>query len=191
MISIIYGGNQSGVCFELYKTILKKLDKNDLHIFNLQQMDLSLILENGYYSEPTKQQTYIINTLNESETLIFIYPLYWFNVPPIMKSFIDQAFWPENAFSFKRKQYFKKGLWKDKKAIILYTQGDPEIFHKLKKRMGYHVLKYPLNLAGIYKITTYHLDNLNRSKNKKENIDEKINQITRKVVKNLGLYIEI
>lgn len=187
MISIIYGGNQSGVCFELYQAILKKLDKIDLHIFNLQQMDLPLILENGYYSEPTKQQKHIINTLSESETLIFIYPLYWFNVPPLLKSFIDQAFWPENAFSFKNKQYFKKGLWRGKKAIILYTQGGPEIFHKLKKRMGYYVLKYPLNLARIDKITTYHLDNLNRSKNTKEITNNKINQLTRKLVGNLGL----
>ncbi|QHW35926.1 NAD(P)H-dependent oxidoreductase [Staphylococcus ursi] len=179
MISIIYGGNQSGVCFELYQAILRKLDKNDLHIFNLQKMEIPIVLENGYYSEPTKQQQYIINALNESETLIFIYPLYWFNVPPIMKSFIDQAFWPENEFSFKRKKYFKKGLWKDKTAIILYTQGGPEIFHRLKKRMGYHVLKYPLNLAGIYKISTYHLDNLNRSKNTIENNDKKINIIVR------------
>ncbi|SUK19908.1 NAD(P)H-dependent oxidoreductase [Staphylococcus aureus] len=187
MISIIYGGNQSGVCFDLYQSIVQKLNKSNAHIFNLQQMDLPLILDNGYYSEPTKQQKHIINTLNESEILIFIYPLYWFNVPPIMKSFIDQAFWPENAFSFKRKQYFKKGLWKDKKAIILYTQGGPEIFHKLKKRMGYHVLKYPLNLSGIYKISAYHLDNINRSKNTNENNNKKINQLTRKVIKNLEL----
>ncbi|PTG77068.1 flavodoxin, partial [Staphylococcus chromogenes] len=50
-----------------------------------------------------------------------------------------------------------------------------------------HVLKYPLNLAGIYKISTYHLDNINRSKNTNENNNKKINQITRKVIKKLGL----
>ena len=110
MISIIYGGNQSGVCFDLYQSILQKINKDNTHIFNLQQMDLPLILENGYYSELTKQQKHIINTLNESEILIFIYPLYWFNVPPIMKSFIDQAFWPENAFSFKKSNILKGAM---------------------------------------------------------------------------------
>lgn len=187
MISIIYGGNQSGTCFDLYQSVLKELDHLDLQIFNLQRMNLQFVLERGYNSEITNQQQDVINTLNQSDILIFIYPLYWFNVPPIMKSFIDNSFWPEYAFSFKRKQYFKKGLWKGKKAIILYTQGGPEILHRLKKRMGYHVLKYPLNLSGIYNISTYHLDNLNRSKNKKENIVEKTNQITKKVVKKLGL----
>ncbi|NWK84730.1 NAD(P)H-dependent oxidoreductase [Staphylococcus sp. GSSP0090] len=187
MISIIYGGNQTGVCFELYQSILKRLNQSNPHVFNLQQMDLPFILYNGYNSELTEQQQNIIAILNQSDTFIFIYPLYWFNMPPIMKSFIDQTFWPEHAFSFKHKQYFKKGLWKDKKAIILYTQGGPEVFHKFKKRMGYHVLKYPLNLSGIYQITTYHLDNLNRSKHKKDTTEKLIKRLTMKVGRNLGL----
>nr|WP_256277939.1 MULTISPECIES: NAD(P)H-dependent oxidoreductase [Staphylococcus] len=79
-----------------------------------------------------------------------------------------------------KEKYFKKGLWKDKKAIILYTQGGPEILHRLKKRIGYHVLKYPLNLSGIYDISVHHIDNLNRNKSKYNKIDKKVNQITKK-----------
>ncbi|MCY1604505.1 NAD(P)H-dependent oxidoreductase [Staphylococcus pettenkoferi] len=182
MISVIYGGNQSGVCFELYQSITSELREINTNAFNLQQMKLPVTLEEGYHTELTSLQKGIINDLNQSDILIFIYPLYWFNMPPLMKSFIDQTFWPEYAFSFKRKKYFKKGLWKDKKAIILYTQGGPEILHRLKKRIGYHVLKYPLNLSGIYDISVHHIDNLNRNKSKYNKIDKKVNQITKKVL---------
>ncbi|EHJ08028.1 NAD(P)H-dependent oxidoreductase [Staphylococcus simiae] len=185
MISIIYGGNQTGVCFDLYQSILASIDNDDIHVFNLQQAHLPLILQNGYHTELTNQHKNMLTILNQSDTLLFIYPLYWFNVPPILKSFIDHAFWPEHSFSFKHKLYFKKGMWKNKKAIILYTQGGPEILHRFKRRMGYHVLKYPLNLSGIYKITTLHIDNLNRSSNTEKNIATKIKQVTMKTIKNL------
>jgi len=185
MISIIYGGNQSGVCFKVYESIINNIDQSNRYVFNLQQMNLPFILENGYHSIVTDEHQEILNKLEQSDTLIFIYPLYWFNVTPIMKSFIDLAFWPEYAFSFKKKRYFRKGLWKDKKAIIVYTQGGPEIFHRMQKRMGYHVLKYPLNLSGIYTISTYHIDNLNRSRNKNKTMDKVIDDMTKKVMKKL------
>ncbi|WP_301420931.1 NAD(P)H-dependent oxidoreductase [Mammaliicoccus lentus] len=152
---------------------------------DLEQMNLPLILENGYHSTVTDEHQEILNKLEQSDTLIFIYPLYWFNVTPIMKSFIDLAFWPEYAFSFKKKLYFRKGLWKGKKAIIVYTQGGPEVFHRMQKRMGYHVLKYPLNLSGIYTISTYHIDNLNRSRNKNKTMDKVIDDITLKVIRKI------
>lgn len=49
----------------------------------------------------------------------------------------------------------------------------------------YHVLKYPLNLSGIYTISTYHIDNLNRSRNKNKTMDKMIVDITKKVMKKL------
>lgn len=183
MISIIYGGNQEGICFDIYQSILSQLDNNNIRNINLQYENISLTLPHGYHSQITEQQMELIESIHSSDTLIFIYPLYWFNMTPIMKSFIDQVFWPEYAFSFKEKQYFKKGLWKNKKAIIVYTQGGPEIFHKLNKRLGYQVLKYPLHLSGIYNIKTYHLDNLNRSKQQRHKITKRINNIAHQIAK--------
>lgn len=48
MISAIYGGNQSGVCFKLYESIIKKTDITNTHVFNLQTINLPPILKNGY-----------------------------------------------------------------------------------------------------------------------------------------------
>lgn len=186
MISIIYGGNTSGPCYELYQHILHQIPKQQRYDIFLQQSNIDFLLTTGYHAPLSSQQQIWINQLEASSTLIFIYPLYWFNVTPILKSFIDQTFWPEHAFSFKNKQYFRNGLWKGKKAIIIYTQGGPEILHRFKGRLGYKVMKYPLNLSGIYDISVLHLDNLNRSAtdNKKvvasmANIAQKVKQLIR------------
>ena len=57
----------------------------------------------------------------------------------------------------------KRGLWKDKDAIVIYTIGGSEWFHKFKGHLGYKVIKYPLNLVGIYNIKRFYIDNLNKS----------------------------
>ncbi|WP_436862883.1 NAD(P)H-dependent oxidoreductase [Staphylococcus caeli] len=187
MISVIYGGNQSGVCYDVYQNVIQKLPENKIYNINLQQTDMAFFLSNGYHTPLTPQQENMVHQIEDSTTLIFIYPLYWFNVPAVLKSFIDQTFWPERAFSFKKKQYFKKGLWKGKKVIIIYTQGGPEIFHKLKGNLGYKVMKYPLNLFGIYDISVLHVDNLNRSNTTPEKVNKDVQTVTAKVEKLLGL----
>lgn len=76
MISVIYSGNQSGVCFKVYESIIKNINQSNRYVFNLQQMNLPLILENGYHSTVTDEHQEILNKLEQSDTLIFIYPLY-------------------------------------------------------------------------------------------------------------------
>ncbi|MGX0911483.1 NAD(P)H-dependent oxidoreductase [Staphylococcus caprae] len=164
MISLVYSGNQKGVCFEIYSKLRDKLNHKELKIFNLQYMSGDIpILYNGYYSEMKYNQNRNIEILEKSSTLIFIYPIYWFNVPMLLKGFIDSTFWPNKAFSFKNKRYFKNGLWKDKNAIVIYTIGGPELFHKIKGHLGYKVMKYPLNLVGIFNIKRFYIDNINKS----------------------------
>ncbi|MFU0761294.1 NAD(P)H-dependent oxidoreductase [Staphylococcus pasteuri] len=124
MISLIYAGNEKGKCHEVFQNVEQLLSKYEYRKFNLQNDKNELNeLTCGYHTEMSDYQIKSIDTLNQSELLIFIYPLYWLNVPMILKGFIDMTFWPEHAFSFKKKQYFKNGLWKDKKAIIIYTLG--------------------------------------------------------------------
>lgn len=65
MISVIYVGNQSGVCFKVYESIIKNIDQSNCYAFNLQQMSLPLILENGYYSTVTDGHQEILNKLEK------------------------------------------------------------------------------------------------------------------------------
>ncbi|XOW48400.1 NAD(P)H-dependent oxidoreductase [Staphylococcus haemolyticus] len=93
------------------------------------------------------------------------------------------TFWPNKAFSFKNKQYYKNGLWKDKKAIVIYTIGGSEWFNLLNLNLGYRVLKYPLNLVGISNIKKFYIDQLNRSN--KQSVNKKVNSLVEKVMKSI------
>lgn len=184
MISIIYAGNQSGTCYGIFKLLTQKLENKEKYIFNLQLIKEDiLILEKGYKHELTDKQNKFINIISQSDTLIFIYPLYWLNMPMLLKGFIDMTFWPNEAFSFKNKQYYKNGLWKDKKAIVIYTIGGSEWFNLLNLNLGYRVLKYPLNLVGISNIKKFYIDQLNRSN--KQSVNKKVNSLVEKVMKSI------
>lgn len=109
MISLIYGGNQKGVGFDIYNKLKEELCNKKLEIFNLQEMVGDIpILSEGYNSEISEAQFRNTEIIDNSNMLIFIYPIYWLNVPMLLKGFIDSTFWPNKAFSFNNKQYFKR-----------------------------------------------------------------------------------
>ncbi|WP_251521799.1 MULTISPECIES: NAD(P)H-dependent oxidoreductase [Staphylococcus] len=184
MISIIYAGNRDGVCAELFKNIRTHINfSQTVNVIDLQCNQYDFRLTQGYHQPLSETWKQHIQIMEQSDTLIFIYPLYWFNMPMLLKGFVDTTFWPDYAFSFKDKKFLKNGLWKDKKAIIIYTLGGSEWFHRLNKRLGYRVLKYPLNISGIFDITTFYIDNLNRSATHSTHVQKRINTITHKVTK--------
>ena len=76
-----------------FKLLTQKLENKEKYIFNLQLIKEDiLILEKGYKHELTDKQNKFINIINQSDTLIFIYPLYWLNMPMLLKGFIDMTF---------------------------------------------------------------------------------------------------
>ena len=77
MISIIYAGKIRDMLWN-FKLLTQKLENKEKYIFNLQLIKEDiLILEKGYKHELTDKQNKFINIINQSDTLIFIYPLYW------------------------------------------------------------------------------------------------------------------
>jgi len=67
--------------------------------------------------------------IRQAKTLIFIYPIWWFNMPAILKGYIDRVFSPGFAYSTDKKEGLK-GLLTDKQVIILNTTGGPEENYK-------------------------------------------------------------
>ena len=59
--------------------------------------------------------------LRWAEGLIFIYPLWWFDRPAILKGWFDRVF--TNGFAFKYTPEGLEGLLHHKKALVLVTTG--------------------------------------------------------------------
>jgi len=82
----------------------------------------------GYGDDVRRYQAMI----SESERVVFIYPVWWYNMPAIMKGFIDRIFTSGFAFEYKL-----DGGWNltrpkltGKKAVIINTFGHGERLYK-------------------------------------------------------------
>jgi NAD(P)H dehydrogenase (quinone) len=85
----------------------------------LDRKDLDLLLEGKIVKQVEAEQRYI----KESDVLIFIYPVWWFAMPAIVKGYIDRVFTQGFAFSMDGERL--EGLLKGKKVVIINTTGAP------------------------------------------------------------------
>lgn len=78
-----------------------------------------------------------------ADELVFIFPIWWWDAPAILKNFIDCNF--HTGFAFKYEN--GKAIWllKWKTARIIATSGGPSFFYKLILHIG---LMWNLNRIG-------------------------------------------
>ncbi|MBN2694213.1 NAD(P)H-dependent oxidoreductase [bacterium] len=127
--------NEESLNFELLKNVEKTLENSkkefktiDLHkdgfnpvlIFNKdkKRRDLHLDSETESYRELVKW----------ADSIIFIYPLWWNDMPAILKGFIDRVF--VLNFAYESSSKFPKGLLTTKKSLIINTMDSPEFYSK-------------------------------------------------------------
>jgi NAD(P)H dehydrogenase (quinone) len=64
------------------------------------------------------------DAIRRADILIFVYPIWWFGMPAIMKGYIDRVF--SFGFAYAMGDGGLKGLLSDKKAVIINTTGGAE-----------------------------------------------------------------
>lgn len=70
--------------------------------------------------------------IKESDSLLFIYPTWWQNMPAILKGFLDRTF--VSGFAYRYEGHLPVGLLKGKKAAAFTATGQPRWFNFLIKR---------------------------------------------------------
>ncbi len=87
---------------------------------DLDEEDLSFLKQEQVSPGVQTEQEYV----KYSDVLIFIYPIWWFGMPAILKGYIDRVF--SSGFAFKYTEQGPEGLLTDKKVIIINTTGSTE-----------------------------------------------------------------
>ncbi|XP_072516229.1 NAD(P)H dehydrogenase [quinone] 1-like [Salminus brasiliensis] len=64
------------------------------------------------------------NKVSQADLIIFQFPMYWFNVPGIMKGWFDRVL--TQGFAFTLQNMYDNGIFKDKKAMLSFTTGGTE-----------------------------------------------------------------
>jgi len=126
-------GNTTYEVIDLYKD-----NFNPNLVFNedIKRSDLMNNVEVKRYQELIKK----------ADHLIFIYPIWWYGTPAILKGFLDRVF--ISGFAYTNKGKLPKGLLGGKSAWAVYTIDSPSWFVRLFRRniewvvMRDAVLKY-------------------------------------------------
>lgn len=112
---------------ELVKTYTEEASKkgHEVKTLNLYDLNIDFLRENDgkfdYSLTPELQQAQ--NDVLWADHLVFVYPIWWFGIPALMKSFLEKVF-VENVVS----KYGKMGpepLMKDKTAVIIQSYDMP------------------------------------------------------------------
>ncbi|MBI4453459.1 NAD(P)H-dependent oxidoreductase [Candidatus Woesearchaeota archaeon] len=117
-----------GHCSVFLDVTLKELKerKMDYKLVDLYKLKYDPVLKADelYSSGKTKiskENLAFQKDIAEADKLIFIYPLWWNNMPAILKGFFDRVFVPKFAFEFIKG--IPNGLLNGKKAAVFITSG--------------------------------------------------------------------
>jgi len=95
----------------------------------LDSDDLSALHNGNIPDRIAKQQRELLwAELLWAEGLVFIYPLWWFTPPAMLKGWFDVTF--SNGVAFEYSNEGAKGLLKHKKALVLITAGASKEYFK-------------------------------------------------------------
>ncbi|KEK23262.1 NAD(P)H-dependent oxidoreductase [Bacillus gaemokensis] len=94
---------------------LHKEQFNPVLIFNDDKRRHDLV-----YEEETEKYRELVK---EADLFIFIYPIWWWGMPAILKGFIDRVF--VTGFAYKYEGALPKGLLVGKKAWVINTLDSP------------------------------------------------------------------
>ncbi|WP_196892560.1 NAD(P)H-dependent oxidoreductase [Aureivirga marina] len=112
---------------EVFKTIDLYADK-----FNpvFDEKDLGYMYGGEEAPEDIKKYQDLVSWADE---LTFVYPLWWGQMPAMLKGFIDRVF--SNGFAFTYDESGAEGLFKDKSAKAFINTGAPYDYYK---ELGMH-----------------------------------------------------
>lgn len=121
---------------------MSKINNAEVRTISLAEISFDPILHKGYKEiqklEPDLKKTQV--DILWADHLIFIYPIWWMNMPAILKGFCDRVFLP--GFAFKYEFGIPRGLLKGKTAEIIVSSGGPKIFYQfLAGKIAIKVLK--------------------------------------------------
>ena len=106
----LQGKNHSVTVLDLYK---EQFDP--VLVFNEEKKRRDLVNE--------EETAWYRTLVAEADTLLFIYPIWWWGMPAILKGFIDRIF--VAGFAYKYEGALPKGLLKGKKAWVINTLDSP------------------------------------------------------------------
>ncbi|MBC1379857.1 NAD(P)H-dependent oxidoreductase [Listeria innocua] len=184
VVAIMGDPREKGTSRELFHKYLAFFQGHsaiEVKMYDIRTLAFDPNLPEGYRTEQTTEMTNLKQDASSADLLLFAYPVWWFNVPAVLKGVIDHLFWRGESYSFKDKKYLLTGPWRKKRARLIYTIGGMELQHRLFARPALTALRYPLWMSGVLSVRATSIDRLDLSIRKSsEYYDKKIARAAKK-----------
>jgi len=103
-------------------------------------------VEHGGFAADIKAE---MDKLDAADLLIFLFPIYWFSVPAILKGWVDRVF--AMGWAYGGGRYFDQGAFRGKSAMVAMTTGGPaEVFMPDGRFGGLEIVLWPIQ-HGIFR----------------------------------------
>ena len=133
----------------------------NVEVLNLIDLKFDLNLKYGYRIpyplEPDLENA--ILKIKEADHIVWIFPMWWYGTPAILKGFIDRVFLPNIAFKYEKGKIFPKKLFRGKTSRMIITADTVSWYHNLvmKKPVINQMKKGVLEFCGIKPVKTTYL----------------------------------
>lgn len=103
---------------------------------NIRELRFNPNLEFGYRKRTELEPDLLkaFELIQWADHLVWVFPMWWYGYPAMMKGFIDRVFLPGFTFEFQKGKPFPKRLLKGKTARIILTSDTPRWYDMLFMR---------------------------------------------------------
>jgi NAD(P)H dehydrogenase (quinone) len=100
---------------------------------NIRDLNFNPNLQYGYRKKIELEPDLLssIEKIKEADHIVWVFPMWWYGYPAIMKGFIDRTFLPGITFKFIPGKALPKKLLKGKTGRIIVTADTPNWYNRL------------------------------------------------------------
>lgn len=100
--------------------------------------------------------------INRAGHLIFVFPVWWYDLPAILKGFLDKVLLKHWAYDISRAGLPEGKLGFIKKATVITTMKSPKWYYRLmyKNSIKYSFINGTLKFCGIKNIQWFNITNI-------------------------------
>ena len=177
--AIFANDNTNGTTHKLFLQAVNTLQAqgHQVDILNLYDRESEIPFFRHDRSEMESHPFYLENQQRflQADALLLVFPLYWYSVPGIMKTWLDMI----NAWAYKYESgTYAKPLHKIKEAIIIYcSMQDKEHLDKELHNPVEQQLTETCKFIGIPKVHVYMVDKV--TKMQPEDLQKHLEEVTK------------
>ena len=142
-----------------------------VHTVRLADLAFDPILHEGYQGvQPAEPDIAAVQAqITWAQHVVFIYPMWQFGIPALVKGFCERAFTPGFAYNVKAKNPMQAALLRGRSARLIQTMGMPQAFYEIVFRAhGGKAFRSLLSFCGFNPVRATYLGMIEQGQTTRE-----------------------